>query len=616
MRARDRRRPAQKIEGKEGVGGTGAAPCQSWREKIQSAERSSVLDLVGQVLGPPLLVFWRPIGHFGQIGRKRTGAGRLTSLMTEIGPDRKRVVFVACKAGRLAFAGIVFDRLIPENAPRGGMNWYFALSATSIGSAGHDWPNLIRAAVISALRVTSLTPHLLWDGPEHPFLDELRALGVKIIHRRVSYHDDLAAFNSDPVYLATASGCFLRTEIPLVEDRQSYVLYTDADVVFLSDPVPALNAMRPGLFAAAGEFTFGDGLNSGVLLLNVAAMRLDYPGFNRFIRGNLALGLDQDMYRHYYAGRFESLPPAFNWKPYWGPDRDAVILHWHGIKPVTARQLLNDPAARTVPVLQRLVEQNPEGYRFYIDLFDSVLAQTRIPGRAGDAIGTQMRRRCQPHLIFDIGMSEGDDTEFYLAKGFWVVGVEPDVKTYLALRERFEAALQSGRLRIHNFVAGRHAGEIVMFHHHNEHPGLSGLCNERPEFAPGTYESYPVPTIDWRALRDKHGTPHFVKISIEGNETAFLEGMVSTDGLPEYISVKCRRLAPVEILHDLGYRHFKLVDRNWSAWRQASGPFGRDLPGEWVDFEDFKRQWLRADSDDVRIGFDCHAWFARAEIIE
>jgi FkbM family methyltransferase len=213
-------------------------------------------------------------------------------------------------------------------------------------------------------------------------------------------------------------------------------------------------------------------------------------------------------------------------------------------------------------------------------------------------------------------MSNGDDAEFHLAQGFRVVGVEPDIQTYLGLCERFDAALKTGRLVIHNCAAGREVGQIVTFHPHNKHQAILRPFNDRLESPPGTYESYPVLTIDWPTLRDKHGTPHFVKIAIEGNEAAFLEGMVSTDGLPEYISVECRRLAPMEILYDLGYRHFKLVDRNRPAWRQASGPFGRDLPGEWVDFGEFKQKWLRAESDDVRIGFDCHAWFARAEIIE
>ena len=36
-----------------------------------------------------------------------------------------------------------------------------------------------------------------------------------------------------------------------------------------------------------------------------------------------------------------------------------------------------------------------------------------------------------PGLIFDIGMSEGNDTEYYLAKGFRVVGVRGRCKNLL-----------------------------------------------------------------------------------------------------------------------------------------------------------------------------------------
>jgi FkbM family methyltransferase len=278
------------------------------------------------------------------------------------------------------------------------------------------------------------------------------------------------------------------------------------------------------------------------------------------------------------------------------------------------------------------------GIWYACDLRD---AQSSIPEHLGDAVKAQMRRLRQqvpvpeamatpPAVIFDIGMSEGDDTEFYLAKGFRVVGVEPDIQTYLALCERFGAALKSGRLCIHNCAASRHAGHIVTFHHHNRSQGLSGLFNDRREFAPGTYESYPVLTIDWPALLEKHGTPYFVKIDIEGNETAFLEGIAATDDLPEYVSVECHQLTPVEMLHRIGYRRFKLVDQNPSggfamnepqlegnhvpppASRHASGPFGRDLPGQWVDFDEFKRQWQSAQPNYSHTWFDCHAWLAPA----
>jgi len=257
------------------------------------------------------------------------------------------------------------------------MNWYFCLSAASLGSRDHDWCALTRAAVRTARANTTLRPHLLWDGSEHPFLAELRAAGVKVIFRRVPFYDDLAHATTDPNWLAISAGAFLRVEIPLVEPGDAPVLYTDADVMFLHDPVPALRQAQPRHLAACIEFRPGEGdpgLNSGVMLLNTAQLRADYPAFIAYIRANHGPGLDQDMYRRFYAGKWELMPPEFNWRPYWGENRLAHILHWHGIKPAVVRRLLSDPTATTVPALQRLVETNPEGYRHYMTIYDEVSA--------------------------------------------------------------------------------------------------------------------------------------------------------------------------------------------------------------------------------------------------
>jgi FkbM family methyltransferase len=229
-------------------------------------------------------------------------------------------------------------------------------------------------------------------------------------------------------------------------------------------------------------------------------------------------------------------------------------------------------------------------------------------------------------LIFDIGMSEGNDTAFYLAKGFEVVGVEADAQIFATLTERFEAEIAAGALKIYNCAASDQAGRIVEFYHHNDHQGLSGLSKDRQEFAAGAYQSYPVLTIDWPTLVERHGVPYFAKIDIEGHEIAFLAGMAATADRPEYISVQCDRLAPAEALHRLGYARFKLVDQNppagfalpnpqregnqidWPVWHHASGPFGRDLPGDWVDYPDFQHQWHTAQPACSRTWFDCHAW--------
>ncbi len=241
------------------------------------------------------------------------------------------------------------------------------------------------------------------------------------------------------------------------------------------------------------------------------------------------------------------------------------------------------------------------------------------------AIARGVSQRPVPELIFDIGMSEGNDTAFYLAKGFRVVGLEPDVRMFYALQERFAAEIASSQLVLLNLAAGARHGEIVEFFHHNQAQGISGLSNSRSEFASG-YESYHVMTIDWTALTEKYGVPHYAKIDIEGHEVAFLNGAAPNSPLPSFISAECYSLAPARALHALGYGLFKLIDQNspggfqlpehqseggaisWPEFSHASGPFGRDLPGEWVDFEGLEKLWQAAEPQLHRIWFDCHAW--------
>lgn len=229
-------------------------------------------------------------------------------------------------------------------------------------------------------------------------------------------------------------------------------------------------------------------------------------------------------------------------------------------------------------------------------------------------------------LIFDIGMSEGNDSAFYLAKGFRVVGVEADVQMYFALCERFAGDIADGRMVIHNGAAAFDEGLLVEFFHHQQHQGISSLSRGRPEFADGNFSAYHVLTINWAALTKQHGVPYYCKLDIEGSEEHFLRGMQGQDVLPVYVSAECYSPAPAALLHELGYRHFKLVDQNptggfvlpaeqcegtqvdWQDWRHMSGPFGRDLAGEWGRFEEFESLRQAALAKNAPTWFDCHAW--------
>jgi hypothetical protein len=257
------------------------------------------------------------------------------------------------------------------------LKWYFSLSRTSIDRPEHGWRDLIRVAVKSARLNTTLQPHMLYDGEETPFIVELRAAGVTVIQRRVSFHEALA--RRGPGYASIASGAFLRVELPEVEHADELVLYTDCDVSFRSDPV---FDSKPELFAAAPQTSRTDyiwDMNTGVMLINVPALRSSLPAFRQFIVSHIHdgwPGCDQENYRRFYAGRWQPLDARFNWKPYWGSNPEAVILHWHGPKPLAARKMLQDPETPTDPAWRSLFNSSEQGYRDALAEWDRICAQT------------------------------------------------------------------------------------------------------------------------------------------------------------------------------------------------------------------------------------------------
>lgn len=256
------------------------------------------------------------------------------------------------------------------------MNWYFAISESSIDRPEHEWRDMIRVAVRSAIGSTDLKPHLLYDGGENPFLDELRGLGVTVIHRRVSFYDALEAYGANsPGYVNIASGAFLRFEIALIDDGE-FALYTDCDVLF-NRRLDFGAASKPPLFSASSQSSTNtsEDMNSGVMLINVAGMRAEYDALVAFTRANLDLGLDQEVLRVFCAGRYTPMDRSLNWKPYWGANPDAQIIHFHGPKPGAARRLASEGLGSTnIEIWKHLYSLSPEGYGEYVEAWDAVLA--------------------------------------------------------------------------------------------------------------------------------------------------------------------------------------------------------------------------------------------------
>ena len=254
--------------------------------------------------------------------------------------------------------------------------------------------------------------------------------------------------------------------------------------------------------------------------------------------------------------------------------------------------------------------------------------------RRGEAVRREIQsldsrgrmRDCQG-LVMDVGVSEGNDTAYYLAKGFRLIAVEADPNICRSLRLRFESEIVLGSLTLLNFAAGTKFGESVEFFVHDQHQHLSSIY-KREGVDPARYSAHLVPTIDYRTLIAQAGVPRYLKIDIEGQEEQFLAGMVGQGDVPEFISIEAYKFRPCEMLFEMGYRRFKLVDQNppggfrlpirqleglsveTANFTYGSGPFGLDLfgDGDWLDFKAFEQAWLDCKPRMSQTWFDCHAW--------
>lgn len=219
----------------------------------------------------------------------------------------------------------------------------------------NDYIKMYKVAVITAKQTNpQLKPVLILDGEEDDNIRELSGMGVKIVKHRVKFYSILEKHystikvfdsykNLDPelIFDTIAFGAFIRIDIPHICKELSieddYVLYTDNDVMFISD-VSELEKLKPNFYNCAGEFTkkFNYmGLNTGVMVVNWKNLLLIYDDFVDFISKNLNKFkvYDQDAIKLYFKEKIESLDYRYNYKPYWGPSNDVKILHFHGPKP-------------------------------------------------------------------------------------------------------------------------------------------------------------------------------------------------------------------------------------------------------------------------------------------
>ena len=228
------------------------------------------------------------------------------------------------------------------------MQWFLGLAEGSLGF--DNYARMAKVAIHTALRHTSLEPHLLYDGGENEFTRWLRAREIPIIPCQSYLEREIANLScgerEENIRLALR-GILLRLELPQLGERlqlQNRVLYTDCDVFFRGDVAAELSNIDCKYFAVAPEFEPHDyrNMNTGVMWMNLSALRNVDADFRAFVRNNLGslqkVAWDQGAYRQFFSGHdgsflWDKLSPELNWKPYWGDSSGAKIVHFHGPKP-------------------------------------------------------------------------------------------------------------------------------------------------------------------------------------------------------------------------------------------------------------------------------------------
>lgn len=219
------------------------------------------------------------------------------------------------------------------------MKWFFAINDSA--KRFELYSQMIKVAVYTANHNTSLEAFCIYDGEENELTSWLRKNHVKIIFHRTPHYQKLQ--NIGGSHFTIGTGAFLRVEIPQIVAmngiKDEYVLYTDADVMFIKDVTEDFKDINCEYFAVAPEKDYDsrNTMNTGVMYMNTKNLLECHQEFNQFIRKNLRkfckVAFDQGGYSRFFRGKWDWLDATLNWKAYWHRNEQAKIIHFHGPKP-------------------------------------------------------------------------------------------------------------------------------------------------------------------------------------------------------------------------------------------------------------------------------------------
>ncbi len=193
-------------------------------------------------------------------------------------------------------------------------------------------------------------------------------------------------------------------------------------------------------------------------------------------------------------------------------------------------------------------------------------------------------------LIADLGMNNGDDTAYYLSRGYNVIALDANPLLCERAQSRFCAEIGAGRLKILNAAIWDKPDQTTFYINlDNDHwssldAGWAGRDGSRT-----TAISVRCMTLD--ELFGEFGVPYYLKVDVEGVDQTVLEQLHGASTCPQFVSVEDCRFGfdYMRILASCGYNKFQLLDQSavplmkdavtgGSFPAGSSGPFGEPYP--------------------------------------
>src|ERR1700730_2442746 len=179
-------------------------------------------------------------------------------------------------------------------------------------------------------------------------------------------------------------------------------------------------------------------------------------------------------------------------------------------------------------------------------------------------------------LIYDVGAHKGEDTEFYLKKGFSVVAIDASPQLCAALSQRFFNYIQHGQLKIINLAVTQQIGTVDFYiDQKNSIWGTtkSDWVARNKWKGGGSINKITVESSPLYDLMKKHGVPRYCKVDIEGNDLEALKSLTNAATVPTFISVESEKrdwwqlVEQFRIMQTIGYNRFKIMDQLY-VWLQ------------------------------------------------